>query len=55
MTAPEMDRWFVRTDAYLEAIDLPEEYEPAPSRLWTWLVADVILASMMFMTLILLR
>ena len=45
-----MDRWFVRTDAYLEAIEAPEFVEPPRSQLWIWLLADVILASMTFVT-----
>jgi hypothetical protein len=46
----DMDRWFVRTDAYLEAIEAPEFVEAPRTQLWVWLLADVILASMTFVT-----
>ena len=51
MTAADMDHWFVRTDAYLEAIDSPEFVDSQAPRLWTWLMADLILATMMFVGL----
>ncbi|HMF29402.1 MAG TPA: hypothetical protein VKE42_11555 [Candidatus Cybelea sp.] len=52
MSAADTDRWFVHTDAYLEAIDdFPEYLEEPTPRLWTWLMADLILASMAFVAL----
>jgi hypothetical protein len=51
MSAADTDRWFVHTDAYLEAVDFPEYLEEPTPRLWTWLMADLILASMAFVAL----
>ena len=51
MSAADTDRWFVHTDAYLEAIDYPEYLDVPTPRLWTWLMADLILASMAFVAL----
>ena len=55
MTAGDSDSWFVHTDAYLEAIDVPEYLDEPSSHLWTWLMADLIFASMAFVTLTYIR